>query len=127
MISRSRLAELTPRDLVRLHLVCENLRAIHSAAGATSSPMRAPLQRLCDESFDHAEAIMKKGAIGLRTRAGAGRPLPKTIPPAVEQHLIALLTAQIGGGDARPEALEANQGAPAPAPDALAQPEAEPA
>src|SRR5208282_4166808 len=109
MRSRSRLAELTPRDLVRLHQVCDNLRAIHGAVGATTSPIRAPVQRLCDEAFDAAEAIMRKGAIGLRTRAGAGRTMPQTIPPAVEEHLIALLTAQIGGADARPEATEAKQ------------------
>ena len=125
MISRSRLAELTPRDLVRLHQVCDNLRAIHGAVGATTSPIKAPVQRLCDEAFDAAEAIMRKGAIGLRTRAGAGRTMPQTIPPAVEAHLIALLTGYVDGGDAGPESPAANESAPAPTPDALAQPEAQ--
>ncbi len=124
MRSRSRLAELTPRDLVRLHQVCDNLRAIHGAVGATTSPIKQPVQRLCDEAFDAAEAIMRKGAIGLRTRAGAGRTMPQTIPLAVEQHLIALLTAYVGGADAEPESPAANESAPAPAPDAVAQPDA---
>ncbi len=83
------------------------------------------MQRLCDEAFDAAETIMRKGAIGLRTRAGAGRTMPQTIPPAVEQHLIALLTVYAGGADAGPESPAANQRAEIAAADALAQPEAE--
>jgi len=125
MRSRSRLAELTPRDLVRLHQVCENQRAIYGAVHATTSPIKEPVQRLCDETFDAAEAIMRKGAIGLRTRAVAGRTMPRTIPPAVEQHLIALLKADLGGAEAGPESPGAKQGATAAPDDAPGQPRPE--
>lgn len=100
MRNRSRLAELTLRDMQRIHLAMRNLKAIYDAINASSLQAKPAISRLILQADEELDLVFMKGALGIKVRVDKGHAPRPDLGEDFLSHVAAILQARFAGVDA---------------------------
>jgi hypothetical protein len=117
------MADLTMRDLQRLHLAGQRLIAVANALNSTGLQGKPALLQLLGEINVEVETIFRKGVRGLANHLRRGKAPRGLDDPEFEAHIVAVMQAEAAKYQSQPgpgEALGAAGPAPAGAPESSA-------
>jgi hypothetical protein len=95
----NRMADLTMRDLQRLHLAHKRLEAVFDAIRATSVQGKPALIHLINEADNELESIFRKGVIGMLNHVRRGKLPTGYDDPGFFEHVQAVMQTVANAGD----------------------------
>jgi hypothetical protein len=115
MAYHTRMADLTMRDMQRLHLTGQRLMALANALNSTGLQGKPALLQLLGEINADIETIFRKGVRGLANHLRRGKAPRGNDDPEFCAHIVAVMEAEAARLQPSPapsEALGADGGAP---------------
>jgi hypothetical protein len=109
------MADLTMRDLQRLHLAGQRLIAVANALNSTGLQGKPALLQLLGEVNVEVETIFRKGVRGLANHLRRGKAPRGLDDPELGAHIVAVMEAEAAKLQHSPEAGEAREAAGAAA------------